>query len=241
MQYELINFNHHQNNLALFKCEKNKVSKYHKISLSEKSNILIENEKNGYSWFFNKLDKKDNSRLYKNYYYEIIVPEFKGSLFSSDAIITGNEKIILKFISFYRRLWFSKNNFSIHGDLALCNVIKQNDDQFMIIDWEHFHFADFDYFGYDIVNLLFISLHHEFKGITKINDRILLFINGCFKTLFKDIPSQNKIINSPFKNSSKYLKKFESKYRLNVPIENKFIISRYNFDQLEKLDCSIKY
>jgi len=239
MDFELLNNNHHQNNLALYKCISNKGINYKKLSLSKKSNLLIENEKAGYSWFFSNLAFQDKTELSRGYYYEIDIPEFEGKSFTPDAILTGNKNIIFNFISFYRKIWNSKDNFSIHGDLALCNIIHKYDDEFMVIDWEHFHSADFDYFGYDIINLLFISLHHEFKGITRISDNIFLFMNECFKALFKDISTHNKIVSSPFKNACEYLKKNQSKYNLNIPVENKFVLSRYSSDELANLDSMI--
>jgi len=239
MDFELFSNNHHMNNCALFKCwDKNK-RYYKKISISKKANHLIENEKAGYSWFFSNLALQDKTELSRGHYYEINIPEFEGKSFTPDAILTGNEKIIFNFISFYRKIWNSKNNFSIHGDLALCNIIHKYNDEFMVIDWEHFHSADFDYFGYDIINLLFISLHHEFKGITRISDNIFFFVNECFKALFKDISTHNKIISSPFNNACEYLKKNQSKYNLNIPIENKFVLSRYSSDELANLDSMI--
>lgn len=239
MHYELLNNNHHRNNLALFKVHQNNSRHYVKLSLSKKSNHLIANEKAGYSWFFSNLALQDKTVLSKNHHYEIIIPEFEGKSFAPDAILTGNKNIIFNFITFYRKVWNTKDNFSIHGDLALCNIIHKYNDEFIIIDWEHFHFADVDYYGYDIINLLFISLHHEFRGITKISDNILSFINECLKALFKDISTTNKIVTSPFKNSCDYLMNNQSMYNINVPVENKFVLSRYSSDELANIDSMI--
>ena len=236
MYYELISNDHHKNNCALFKCWDNKRNYYKKVSFSEKGNIIIENEKKGYSWFFNNLLKPDETILIQNPYFEINIPVFIGKTFPSDATIKGNEVIIEKFIEFYRRIWFQSEKFVIHGDLALCNIIFSNSDEPNIIDWEHFHFADFDYFGYDIINLLFISLHHEFGGIRSINDDAKKFINKSITNLFTDVSSTNKIVESPFKNSSKYLKEYKSRFNLDVPVESKFVLSRYNGTDLKKLD-----
>ena len=111
MDFELLNNNHHQNNLALFKCWNDDYLTYIKISLSKNSNVLIENEKTGYDWFFSQIGKEDKTELSIGYYYEIDIPEFEGTSFTPDAILTGNEKNIFNFISFYRKIWNSKNKY----------------------------------------------------------------------------------------------------------------------------------
>ena len=239
MHYELISNDHHNNNCALFKCWDIEKNYYKKVSFSEKGNIIVKNEKKGYSWFFNNLLKPDDTILIQNSYFEISIPAFLGKTFPSDAKITGNKIIIEKFIEFYRRVWLKSEKFIIHGDLALCNIIFSKSGVPNIIDWEHCHIADSHYFGYDIINLLFISLHHEFGGIRTMNNDAKNFINKCITNLFRGLPSTNNIIESPFKNASEYLKKNQSKYNLNIPVENKFVLSRYSSDQLSNLDTMI--
>ena len=236
MDFELLNTDHHKSNLALFRCWDDGHVCYKKISLSKKSNFLIENEKAGYSWFYSKIGEEDKTEIFSNYYQEITVPEFKGKTFSANATIRNNQEIVSRFIKYYRNIWLSEFDFSIHGDVALCNIVDRGNDDFMIIDWEHFHFADFDYFGYDIVNLLFIALHHEFGGINNITSDIVRFINKSLKDLFQDVKPDNKIKGSPFKNASRYLKKYKSRFNLNVPVENKFVLSRYTGTELTQLD-----
>ena len=236
MHYELISNDHHNNNCALFKCWDIEKNYYKKVSFSEKGNLIIKNEKKGYAWFFNNLLKPDDTILIQNSYLEINIPEFSGKTFPSDAKIIGNEIIIEKFIEFYRQVWLKTEKFVIHGDLALCNIIFPKSGEPNIIDWEHCHFADSHYFGYDIINLLFISLHHEFGGIRNIDNDAKKFINKCITQLFRGVSSTNNIIKSPFKNSCKYLKKYKSRFNLSVPVESKFVLSRYNCDDLKKLD-----
>jgi hypothetical protein len=235
MYYELLNNNHHRNNLALFKVHQNNSRHYLKLSLSKKSNLLINNEKKGYSWFYLNSSSNDKTKLIKNYYYEILIPEYLGKAFNSNAIISGNEDYIMNLIKFYNKIWSKNNSFAIHGDLALCNIIYNKND-IIIIDWEHFHFANQLYYGYDIVNLLFISLHHEFKGIKKIDVKVIKFIKECLLKLFEKVDKKNKILSKPFTNSSIYLKENKSEFNLNVPVEKKFVLSRYNKSELEELD-----
>ena len=64
-------------------------------------------------------------------------------------------------------------------------------------------------------------------------------MNECFKALFKDISTHNKIISSPFNNACEYLKKNQSRYNLHIPVENKFVLSRYSSDELANLDSMI--
>ena len=164
-----------------------------------------------------------------------MIPEYLGKAFNSNAIISGNEDYIMNLIKFYNKIWSKNNSFAIHGDLALCNIIYNKND-IIIIDWEHFHFANQLYYGYDIVNLLFISLHHEFKGIKKIDVKVIKFIKECLLKLFEKVDKKNKILSKPFTNSSIYLKENKSEFNLNVPVEKKFVLSRYNKSELEELD-----
>lgn len=236
MNYELISNDHHNNNCALFMFFKEGKKFYKKVSFSKKGNITIRNEDKGYTWFFDKLQKKNSTYILDNYFTEIILPAFQGKKFPSNAIIKGNQKTILKFIEFYRNIWLSTNDFIIHGDLALCNIIINPTGKIYIIDWEHCHSASVDYFGFDIINLLFISVRHQFKMISEIDAQTKIFMNKCIKNLFKNVSGSNKILNSPFKNSSEYLKKFGSKFNLSIPIEKKFVLSRYDHSILNDFD-----
>jgi hypothetical protein len=54
--------------------------------------------------------------------------------------------------------------------------------------------------------------------------------------LFEKVDKKNKILSKPFTNSSIYLKENKSEFNLNVPVEKKFVLSRYNKSELEELD-----
>lgn len=239
MDYELITNDHHNNNCALFKCWGDEKNHYKKVSFSEIGNSIIKNEKLGYSWFYSRIGREDETELVKAPFYEINIPEFIGKSFPTDAIITGNEREIDRLIEFYRAIWLTKERYVIHGDLALCNVVINGLDDLMIIDWEHFHVADKAFFGFDIINMLFISVIHQFKSIERINSSVQGFLKRCICKLFIDVPSDNKIMPSPFAISSNYLKDYRSRFNLHTPIERKFVISRFDSEDLKKLDSIV--
>jgi len=177
-------------------------------------------EELGYKWLGVETERDGNY---------IFIPHFKGKKFPQYNGITGNEEWINKLIEFYNLEWNEKK-FCVHGDLALCNVIFE-DDEVHIIDWEHFHYNDKQYFGFDIINMLFIHLQYEyrwwsywgFNWVPFIKDEHQKFIRECWKSLGK-----SPLLNEPFRQSALYIQKFMDK--------DKFILGKQKQPTIESLD-----
>ena len=236
MLYELINNNHHNNNIALFKCyNANKVF-YRKAAFSHWGNKVIENEYNGYEWFYKGTETSTEKRLRVKFFYELDIPEFKGKKFPSESLISGNEETIEMIIDFYKGRWSTKDVFAIHGDLALCNFIidKKN---IKLVDWEHFHYSDKEFFGYDIINMLFILIEHESKRTFRLNKRNMDFLKKCYIQLIEGAGNNNKILEKPFQNSKDYLLRFKDRFLTNV--SKKFVLAGSPLSVLEHLDSIV--
>ena len=123
--------------------------------LKQCSPEVAQREHEGYKWFGVKTTIVPNG---------IVMPEFEGKKFPQYNGIDGREKWIKRLIEFYKIAW-KKEPFAIHGDLALCNIIFSYDD-IHIIDWEHFHLNNKAFFGFDIVNMLFIHLQYQYRWRT---------------------------------------------------------------------------
>jgi hypothetical protein len=238
MLCELITNNTHNNNIALYKCyNANKVF-YRKAAFSHWGNKVIENEKKGYEWFYNDSETLIETRLKKGYFYELDIPQFKGRKFQSESIISGNEETIEMLIDFYKDRWSAKDVFAIHGDLALCNFIidKMN---IKLVDWEHFHCSDKEFFGYDIINMLFILIYHESKRTFSLNKRNRDFLRKCYIQLIEGVGNSNKILEKPFQNSKDYLLKFKYRFLINTNINKKFVLSDSPLSVLEHFDSIV--
>jgi hypothetical protein len=238
MLYELITNNTHNNNIALYKCyNANKVF-YRKAAFSHWGNKVIENEKRGYEWFYHDSETLIEIRLRKKYFYELDIPEFRGRKFSSESIISGNEETIEMIIDFYKGRWSTNDIFAIHGDLALCNfVIDKNNIK--LVDWEHFHYSDKEYFGYDIINMLFILIYHESKRTFSLNKRNRDFLKKCYVQLIEGVDSSNKMLEKPFQNAKDYLLNFTNRFLVNTNIYKKFVLSGSQLSVLEHFDSIV--
>jgi hypothetical protein len=237
MIYELITNSPHRNSIALYKCYDEEKTYYKKVSLTQRSNKLIENEKRGYSWFLNGVEENSQVRLIKDYFYELDIPEFEGRNFPPNNKISGNEPYIEMIIDYYKRKWASADEFTIHGDLALCNVIITSTGDMRVVDWEHFHYADRACFGFDIVNMLFISLYCQFRRVFFINRLTRRFLRRCYKQLIDGAGSVSWILKKPFQNAGEYMKRFPDRFNMNIAIEEKFVLARYPQQELAKLDA----
>ena len=236
MNYELITNDHHKNNCALFKCSDNRNIFYKKVSFSESSNSIIENEKKGYSWFFSRIGEKDKTELVKTPFYEINIPEFKGMKFPFNYKFPRNATIVELIIEFYKTYWFGIDKIAVQGDLALSNVVCGHNNEIYIIDWEHFHIANSEYFGFDIIHLLFLTI---FQRVNKINISEQNFLKNCYNMICDKASNGNKILEKPFVNSQKYMIEFSDQFNLNIPIEEKFVLAQFPKNLLEKLDLII--
>ncbi len=236
MLVELISNSPHENNIALFKCYLNSCSFYKKVALSTEANLIIENEMRGYEYFYTLKGVENPAILTKKFFYEIDIPEFKGKKYDPEAKISGNEEMIEHIIDFYKKIWSTPSFFFIHGDLALCNVFSKTVSDFNVIDWEHFHYADKKYFGFDVIHMIFIALHNQIKKLNYINRRTKDFLKSCYRTLFSNFDINNALVNSPFQGSSVYIKNNRSLFKMSTDIEKKFVIAGYSQKELERLD-----
>ena len=233
--YELISNDHHNNNCALFKCWDSEKNYYKKVSFSEKGNIIVENEKAGYDWFFSQIGKENKTEIVRNYYFEIAIPEYKGNKLPYNYNFPHNTDIIRRIIKLYRSLWSNTDRFVVHGDFALSNIIY-NSNFIYVIDWEHSHFSDKKYYGFDIIHLIFLTIYER---INRISDSEIDFLISCYKSIIKEATASNQIVDKPFVNAQRYLLEFSDKFRLNIPVENKFVLAKYPQSKLEKLDLLI--
>jgi len=234
--YELVSSGTHKNNVALYKCRKNGRCFYKKIAFSSFSNRLIENEKKGYDWFCKIAEKDYQIILSRNNFFEIEIPEFRGKIHPRNTPLKGCKNEVEIIIDFYKKYWLNAQPFSIHGDLAISNIILSDGRDINIIDWEHFHLADPIYFGFDIFNMLFIALRNEYKNLESINKKAKDFLKSCYSMIIEGVPASNQILEKPFQNSRNYLIQFKRKFGLRVGIADKFALARFPEKEIEQLD-----
>jgi hypothetical protein len=209
---------------------------YRKAAFSHWGNKVIENEKKGYDWFYKNSETLIEVNLERKYFYELDIPEFKGRKFHSESIISGNEETIEMVIDFYKGRWTTKDVFAIHGDIALCNFIIDKND-IKLVDWEHFHYSDKEFFGYDIINMLYILIDHESRRTCRLNKRNMEFLKKCYIQLAEGVGSNNKILEKPFQYSKDYLLKYKEKFLTNV--SKKFVLAGSPLSILEHLDSIV--
>lgn len=179
-------------------------------------------EYEGYKWFGVETELAPEG---------ILIPEFEGKKFPFYNGISGNEEWILKLTHFYNKKW-KENKFCVHGDLALCNVIFGK--EIHIIDWEHFHYNDIRFFGFDIVNMLYILLQYEYRWFTYWGFNWTAVLKEKHRSFLWDIISllgDNMFLRMPFRNAGEYVKNYT-----NCMDKSKFRIGRENLDVLESLD-----
>jgi len=238
MLCELITNNTHNNNVALYKCyNANKVF-YRKAAFSHWGNKVIENEKKGYDWFYKDSEFLIDVKFRKRYFYELDIPEFKGRKFPSESVISGNEESIEKIIAFYKDRWSTNDIFAIHGDLALWNIIIDRNN-IKIVDWEHFHYSGKEFFGYDIINMLFVLIYNESKRTFSLNKRNRDFLKKCYIQLIEGAGNSNKILEKPFRNAKDYLLKYKDRFLISTNIYKKFVLSVSPLSVLEHFDSIV--
>jgi hypothetical protein len=238
MLCELITNNTHNNNIALYKCyNANKVF-YRKTAFSQWGNKVIENEKKGYEWFYKDSKTLNEIRLKKKYFYELEIPQFKGKKLPSESVISGNEETIGRIIDFYKDRWSTNDIFAIHGDMALCNFVI-DEKNIKLVDWEHFHYSGKEYFGYDIINMLFILIYHESKRTFSLSKKNMDFLKKCYVQLIEGVDSSNKMLEKPFQNAKNYLLNFTNRFLVNTNIYKKFVLSSSPLSVLEHFDSIV--
>ena len=240
MTVELFGIGTHGKNLALFKKSDKKSIIFIKESFHEKSNPIIEREYQGYKWYYSNILKKENPvNINRKYFYQVSIPQFQGIKFSAEKKFHNYKDHMLMIIRFYKKHWPVNENFAIHGDMALCNFIIGNEN-FYLIDWEHYHKSHIKNYGFDIINMLFISFYYRLSRVGYPSFQSKQFIKKCFRLLFDDISSDNNIINRPFYNSKKYLINNFSKHSYEgFDIKNKFMLARTPDETLNKLDLFV--
>jgi len=212
---------------------------YKKVAFTIEANKVVENEKKGYDWFYQINGRDIQVTLIKKCFYELDIPEFTGRNFPSESRITGNESFIEMVIDYYKDNWLKSKEFAIHGDMALGNIIIDDNDSINIVDWEHFHFANPVYFGFDIINMLFISFYYQSRRTGYLSKRTKAFLRKWYKQLSNGVGDENKILEKPFQSACDYLKNNYKKFRINIDIGEKFIITGYPRCELQKLDSIV--
>lgn len=225
---QLIKSNSHGNGTRVMICDD---GCYHKVAYHDKANKVILRERQGYDWF------GINTKLSNTRFLWLTLPKFKGKTFTEKEGITGNERWIKELIKFYNIKW-KENKFAIHGDLALCNIIFGVPGWgrlVSIVDWEHFHYADKKYFGFDIINMLFIHLQYEYRWLSYWGFNWVPFIKKRHKEFIKECINMlglSEFLTMPFSNSSAYIKRNMNK--------DKFILGKQKdalIDSLDNLCC----
>ena len=232
---ELIDYNHHNNGIALYKSLSNGYYFYEKHSFSDDADKLIQNEFDGYKWFSDRNKAIHEIEFSRNYNSKIIIPEYNGVKLSSLCGIEGNEFYIEKILQVYLDTWNSKDSFAIHGDFAFGNFIF-SDNEVHIIDWEHFHKANIQNYGYDFVHFIFLCLKKE---RFRMSDYTKSFLKSCFSTLRSSVFCENTILEKPFQNSNTYLNSNLQYFFKNKIALNKFEFSNIDVAVLSKIDLAI--
>ena len=235
MKYELIGFNHHNNGIALYKiCDSNNFY-YKKLSFSVSANEIIKTEHEGYEWFFSQLEQENVVKLIDRTFFELLMPEFPGKKFKSTSTLKGNEYFIERVLNLYIQHWDPNSDIKIHGDFALGNFILDS-NLIHLIDWEHFHKAESYYWSFDFIHLLFIALQSQ---SFKIRYTDAQFLRNCYSQLCHKATDLNRILENPFRNSSKYMRDNSIRFKLNKPIHDKFDLAKTSPLILETLDSII--
>ena len=233
---ELIANDHHNNQLATYRYSF-KGSKYlRKVSLSKRGNTLINNEYEGHS-FYKNITKFDYNIDYNisQFFHKITIPQFQGRIIQNQIKNILNGNFIDDLMQVYSNFKLNDHRTIINGDMALTNMVINPNQKIYIFDWEHFHYAESVYWGFDFIHLLFLTIQRK----NKINNRESSFMKYCIGTLSNMASSNNQIFEKPFVNSKKYLIENNKKFELNIPIERKFELASYPNQILEYYDSLI--
>ena len=242
MTFNLVKVDTHGNKIALYKKIENNNIFFIKESTDINSNQIIEREYQGYKWFFDNILKKKNLvEIERGSFKNITIPKFSGDNYSNEKKFHLQKLSMLKIINFYRKFWPKDNSFSIHGDMGLSNFIFSK-DEIILIDWEHFHKNDIQYYGFDIINMLSISFYYKIFSLSFNYKKEIHFIKKCYNLLFSDISFDCLIKKRPFYESKNYIinnyhqyGNSENKNRM----KKKFILASFSDDQINDLDHQI--
>lgn len=224
---ELITNDHHNNELATYKCILKGRKYIRKVSLSKQANTLIHNENKGHT-FYKKITGLDYNIDYNcsEFFHKITIPQSQGKILQNQIKHILNGSFIDDLMQVYSNFKINNNDTIINGDLALTNMVISRDQKIYVFDWEHFHVAESIYWGFDFIHLLFLTIHKK----KKIKKKELGLIKYCVQSLSNTASHDNLIFEKPFVNSKKYMINNLKKFRLNISIDKKF----------ELADCPIK-
>ncbi len=239
MPLELITAGTHGSQVALYRKSGRGSCFYQKVSFSRAANQVIANEKQGHDWF-NRQPGKTAAVLRKDYYYELDIPAYRGRNFSPSATMAGHEADIHRIVDAYIQKWTTAREHYHHGDLALCNAVIDA-DRVYLVDWEHCHKTTFAYFGFDICNLLFVSLYAKFNPgeIVALRPQHIACMRACFEKLRRHASGENRILDRPFCRAANYLRDHSQRFGLNIPVGQKFLLAAYPLHKLEAIDRRI--
>jgi len=164
---------------------------YVKSSYDKNSIISLNNEYEGFMWYFSKkpsLDKSLVSKLKKridNNFAKIQIPSLPGNSVNAYDPICINEKYVMLAINEYLNV-SKKNDFRFHGDFSVGNLIF-NKNECYIIDWED-SVIDKQFWGVDILNIFFESIFFSFDKniLSKKNIRSATNVYKRILKIFKE-------------------------------------------------------
>ena len=235
----LIKVDTHSNKIALYKEFDNKKTFFIKESTDTNSNNIIEREYQGYKWYFKNILKKENLvNIRRNIFNELIIPEFVGKHFTNEKKFHLKTHTMSQIINYYKKFWPTDSNFAIHGDMGLSNFIFNED--IILIDWEHYHKSDMRYYGFDIINMLFISFYYRINNKYFNSYEEKCFIRDCYKKLFDKLAFNSLIKRRPFYESKNYIINNYHKYGGHkILIGNKFVLASFPDEILNRLDSFV--
>ena len=176
-----------------------------KFYLKKKNNDQkLTNEFCGYKWYFKQLNKKKlNKKKLKveKKSGSLILPILKGQHFNFWDKNIYSTDLVDKVIKHYKLLWPKKKYVPYHGDLTIENIIFQEKNNIIFIDWENH--KPKEEWGLDIcyflISLLILPVL-SFKAKSIKQSELNLFKNHWEKTFKKKNYSY-------LKNPIKFIKK----------------------------------
>jgi len=141
-----------------------------KITGEKNLKKYIKNEFNGLNWYRKRLKLK-KTNLIKHYHNQNInayidIKLFYGKKNIFYRSIIANEKILMKAIDHYIKIWGRSKNKFCHGDLTVDNVMYSN-NKIRFIDWELSGLSN-EPWGFDLVYLIISSLFFPFNNDSNI-------------------------------------------------------------------------
>ena len=202
----LLNYNLEKKTGVIFYSDKKIIRKF---STDNKKNILLNNEYNGFKWYFSKTKKNymhqmHKRKLIKNKDY-IDYPLIKGKKIPFWTPLKESYTYVEILLNHYKKIWPKKNKTYYHGDLTIENTIFMKDKYPLIIDWEYS--SEYKTWGLDICYLLISSviLPMLVKEEKKIQDIELQLFEDLWLKFFKK--GTFKLVKSPLQQIKRINKK----------------------------------